>query len=35
MEAYLLAGLAHRQLGDQRAANQAAEHALALAEQTG
>jgi hypothetical protein len=33
MEAYLLAGLAHRQLGDQRAANQAAEHALALAEQ--
>jgi LuxR family maltose regulon positive regulatory protein len=33
MEAHLLAGLAHRQLGDQRAANQAAEHALALAEQ--
>jgi LuxR family maltose regulon positive regulatory protein len=32
MEAHLLAGLAHRQLGDQRAANQAAEHALALAE---
>jgi len=33
MEAHLLAGLAHRQLGDQRAANRAAEHALALAEQ--
>jgi LuxR family maltose regulon positive regulatory protein len=33
MEAHLLAGLAHRQLGDQRAANQAAEHALTLAEQ--
>ena len=32
MEAYLLAGLAHRQLGDQRAASQAAERALALAE---
>jgi LuxR family maltose regulon positive regulatory protein len=32
MEAHLLAGLAHRQLGDQRAASQAAEHALALAE---
>jgi LuxR family transcriptional regulator, maltose regulon positive regulatory protein len=32
MEAHLLAGLAHRQLGDQRAANLAAEHALALAE---
>ncbi|HXJ26278.1 MAG TPA: LuxR C-terminal-related transcriptional regulator, partial [Streptosporangiaceae bacterium] len=32
MEAHLLAGLAHRQLGDQRAANQAAERALALAE---
>jgi LuxR family maltose regulon positive regulatory protein len=32
MEAQLLAGLAHRQLGDQRAANQAAERALALAE---
>ena len=32
MEAHLLAGLAHRELGDQRAANQAAEHALALAE---
>jgi LuxR family maltose regulon positive regulatory protein len=32
MEAHLLAGLAHRQLGDQRAAGQAAEHALALAE---
>jgi len=28
----LLAGLAHRELGDQRAANQAAEHALGLAE---
>jgi LuxR family maltose regulon positive regulatory protein len=33
MEAHLLAGLAHRELGDQRAANRAAEHALALAEQ--
>jgi LuxR family maltose regulon positive regulatory protein len=33
MEAHLLAGLAHRQLDDQRAANRAAEHALALAEQ--
>jgi LuxR family maltose regulon positive regulatory protein len=32
LEAHLLAGLAHRQLGDQRAANQAAERALALAE---
>jgi len=32
VEAQLLAGLAHHQLGDQRAANQAAEHALALAE---
>jgi len=32
VEAHLLAGLAHRGLGDQRAANQAAEHALALAE---
>jgi LuxR family maltose regulon positive regulatory protein len=32
MEAHLLAGLAHRELGDQRAANQAAERALALAE---
>jgi LuxR family maltose regulon positive regulatory protein len=32
MEAHLLAGLAHRELGDQGAANQAAEHALALAE---
>jgi LuxR family transcriptional regulator, maltose regulon positive regulatory protein len=32
VEAYLLAGLAHRELGDQRAANQAAERALALAE---
>ena len=30
VEAYLLAGLAHRQLGDQRAANQAAERALAF-----
>ena len=33
MEAHLLAGLAHRQLKDQHAANQAAEHALTLAEQ--
>jgi LuxR family maltose regulon positive regulatory protein len=32
VEAQLLAGLAHRQLGDQRAANQAAKRALALAE---
>ena len=32
IEAHLLAGLAHRELGDQRAANQAAEQALALAE---
>jgi LuxR family maltose regulon positive regulatory protein len=32
MEAHLLAGLAYRELGDQRAANQAAESALALAE---
>ena len=32
VEAQLLAGLAHRELGDQRAANQAAERALALAE---
>jgi LuxR family maltose regulon positive regulatory protein len=32
MEADLLAGLAHRELGDQLAANQAAERALALAE---
>jgi LuxR family maltose regulon positive regulatory protein len=32
MEAHLLAGLAHRELGDHRAANQAAEQALALAE---
>ena len=32
MEAHLLAGLAYRELGDQRAANQAAEQALALAE---
>jgi LuxR family transcriptional regulator, maltose regulon positive regulatory protein len=31
-EAQLLAGLAHRELGDQRAAGQAAERALALAE---
>jgi LuxR family maltose regulon positive regulatory protein len=33
IEAHLLAGLAHRQLGEQHAANQAVEHALALAEQ--
>jgi LuxR family maltose regulon positive regulatory protein len=32
LETQLLAGLAHRELGDQRAANQAAERALALAE---
>ena len=32
VEAQLLAGLAHRELGDQRAANQAAERALAAAE---
>ena len=32
VETDLLAGLAHRELGDQRAANQAAERALALAE---
>ena len=32
VEADLLAGLAHRELGDQRAAHQAAERALALAE---
>jgi LuxR family maltose regulon positive regulatory protein len=32
MEAHLLAGLAHRELGDQRAAHQAAWSALALAE---
>jgi LuxR family maltose regulon positive regulatory protein len=32
LEAHLLAGLAYRELGDQRAANQAAERALALAE---
>jgi len=32
VEAQLLAGLAHRELGDQRAASQAAERALALAE---
>jgi LuxR family maltose regulon positive regulatory protein len=32
IEAHLLAGLAYRELGDHRAASQAAEHALALAE---
>ena len=32
VESALLAGLAHRELGDQRAANRAAERALALAE---
>jgi LuxR family transcriptional regulator, maltose regulon positive regulatory protein len=32
VEAHLLAGLAHRELGDQRAATAAAERALALAE---
>ena len=32
VETQLLAGLAHRQLGDQRAANQATERALVLAE---
>ena len=32
VEAHLLAGLAHRELGDLPAANQAAEQALALAE---
>jgi len=32
IEAHLLAGLAHRELGDERAANQATEQALALAE---
>jgi LuxR family maltose regulon positive regulatory protein len=32
VETHLLAGLAHRDLGDQRAANQAAERALGLAE---
>ena len=32
VEAQLLAGLAHRELGDQRPANRAAERALALAE---
>jgi LuxR family maltose regulon positive regulatory protein len=32
VETHLLAGLAHRALGDQRAANRAAEEALALAE---
>jgi len=33
VEAELLSGLAHRELGDQRAANQAAERALSLAEE--
>jgi LuxR family maltose regulon positive regulatory protein len=32
VESYLIAGLAHRELGDQRAANQAARRALGLAE---
>jgi len=32
VEAHLIAGLAYRELGDQRAANQAAERALGLAE---
>jgi LuxR family transcriptional regulator, maltose regulon positive regulatory protein len=32
VEAHLLAGMAHRELADQRAANRAAERALALAE---
>jgi LuxR family maltose regulon positive regulatory protein len=32
VETHLIAGLAHRELGDQRAANQAAERALTLAE---
>jgi LuxR family maltose regulon positive regulatory protein len=32
VEAHLLAGLAHRERGDRRAANQAVERALALAE---
>ena len=32
METYLLAGLAYRELGDQRAANQVTERALGLAE---
>ena len=32
VETHLLAGMAHRELGDQRAANRAAERALALAE---
>jgi LuxR family transcriptional regulator, maltose regulon positive regulatory protein len=32
VETHMLAGLAHRHLGDQRAANQAAERALGLAE---
>jgi LuxR family maltose regulon positive regulatory protein len=32
VEAHLLAGLAHHELGDQRAASQAAERALGLAE---
>jgi LuxR family transcriptional regulator, maltose regulon positive regulatory protein len=35
IEAQLLAGLAHHELGDQRAANRAAERALALAESDG
>jgi LuxR family transcriptional regulator, maltose regulon positive regulatory protein len=35
VEAQLLAGLAHRELGDQRAANQAAERALFLASADG
>jgi LuxR family maltose regulon positive regulatory protein len=35
IEAQLLAGLAYRELGDQRAANQAAERALTLAEADG
>jgi LuxR family maltose regulon positive regulatory protein len=35
VESHLLAGQAHRALGDQRAANQAAERALALAEPDG
>ena len=35
MEAHLLAGLAHRQLGHQHAANRAAEQALGIAAQDG
>lgn len=35
VEAHLLAGLAHRELGDQNAANRAAERALGLAESDG